>query len=92
MQTLGRARPYSSAILRILSAEAVAPTSLQPSLNGLEDHVDLWYRKSTQVREHPLKKALWKLLKAARTMTGVSMVPNLSLAIAKGTRDSSGGA
>jgi len=75
-------------ILRILSGEAVAPISLQPSLNGLQDHVDLWYRTSTQVREHSLKKALSKVLKAVRAVSGVSMVPDISLAIAKGARAS----
>ncbi len=89
-----------SEILRLLAGEAVpseggaavTPISLQPSRDGLKGHIDLWYRTSTRRSQQPLKKALYRVLKAFRAVSGVSVVPGLSLAIAKGTRGSSGGA
>ena len=71
-------------ILGLLANESTPATSLQPCMNGLEDHVDLWYQKSTQIRVHPLKKTLYGGLKALRGLTGISATPTLCLALSKG--------
>jgi SAM-dependent methyltransferase len=62
-----------------------APELLEPSRFGLRDRIDLWYDVSTRTRGHPLKKILRHGLKALRSVSGITLVPRLALAIRKGT-------
>ena len=57
-------------VLKLLAKELPGPVSLRPSMNGLKDHVDLWYRNSSHVRQHPLKRPLYMGLKALHGLTG----------------------
>lgn len=59
------------------------PVNLEPKQDGLRDHLDLWDR-SSRVRHagtgHTLKVAA---LRAMKSLTGVALVPNISLAVRK---------
>jgi 2-polyprenyl-3-methyl-5-hydroxy-6-metoxy-1,4-benzoquinol methylase len=70
-------------ILRLLSKEEGRPISLEPRRLGLRDRVDLWYFM-TDRNKMPMEKSLIRLLmKALKSVTGVSLVPCLSLVLKK---------
>jgi len=70
-------------VLTILRGTGELPRNLIPTKNGLRDHLDLW-EKSSRVRHagtgHRLRAGA---LKALRTLTGLTVVPNISLGIRK---------
>lgn len=70
-------------IMGILRETEAIPHSLKPSKNGIEDHLALWER-SSRARHfgagHKLKVAT---LRTLRALTGITLVPNISLAIVK---------
>ena len=72
-------------ILTILRGTGEMPRNLIPTKNGLRDHLDLW-EKSSRVRHagtgHKLRAGA---LKTLRTLTGLTVVPNISLGIRKET-------
>ncbi len=63
-------------ILRVLGGRA----SLMQPRRG--DHIDLWHGKLSP-RYAPVKKALWAMLKALKPITGMHLVPELTLALRK---------
>ena len=71
-------------ILSILSeAGAGRPSLLEPSRNGLRDRIDLWFSALTPGRYPAFKLAIRGLLKLFKRVSGIILVPNLSLAIRK---------
>ena len=70
-------------ILKILRATGEMPRNLDPVKNGLRDHLDLW-EKSSRVRHAGAGHKVRTLaLKGFRTLTGLTLVPNISLGIRK---------
>lgn len=70
-------------ILKILDGTGEKSQDLPPTKNGLRSHLDLW-DKSSRVRHagtgHNVKVTA---LKAVRTLSGHTVVPNISMAIQK---------
>ncbi|HEY0457826.1 MAG TPA: methyltransferase domain-containing protein [Pyrinomonadaceae bacterium] len=56
---------------------------LQPRYNGLADRIDLYYLSTNRERLKTLKSAAKIFIKAIKTATGVTLVPDLSLAFRK---------
>ena len=59
---------------------------LEPEKDGIKDRIDLWYSTLNQERMEFLKKSLKFGLKALRALTGIVLVPNLSLVFQKNTK------
>jgi SAM-dependent methyltransferase len=72
-----------SEILHILNGNGHRAELLNPCRNGVSDHIDLWYRLSSTTRLAAAKKAMMLGIRAVKTLTGVAMVPTLSLAFRK---------
>lgn len=70
---------------RLRSGRRGNPVLLEPSKNGLRDRIDLWYSCLSVERAARLKSTLRRSLKIFRFFTGITLVPNLSLVIKKGT-------
>lgn len=70
-------------ILTILAGANGTPVLLSPSRFGMKDRIDLWYTQSGSVRFVLLKRSLRLVLKLIHRLTGVVIVPSLSLAIQK---------
>lgn len=70
-------------IITILDREGRKSEFINPSRLGVKDHIDLWYQLSRTTRK-PLTKTLmmWGF-RAVKAITGVTMIPSLSLAIRK---------
>jgi len=62
------------------------PVLLEPNNLGLHDRVDLWYLLSVSSRLPRLKRFLRTLFKMIKRVSGVTLVPYLSLAVRKGNR------
>jgi 2-polyprenyl-3-methyl-5-hydroxy-6-metoxy-1,4-benzoquinol methylase len=72
-------------IMGILDREPGSPILLRPSMLGVKDGIDLWYKKSGTVRMAAFKKLFQMFNKAAKIMTRSTMLPTLTLAIKKRT-------
>ncbi|MFC1845595.1 class I SAM-dependent methyltransferase [Candidatus Dependentiae bacterium] len=70
-------------ILGILRKTEQQPLLLKPSQLGVKDRVDLWYRETNLTKQSASKKGIFWLAKSLKLLTGLSVVPNLSLAIKK---------
>lgn len=69
-------------IVKLLSRESDV-VLLEPLRHGLNDRIDLWFSQLGKDRYLALKRSIWLGLKAFRAATGITLVPNLSLAIKK---------
>ena len=70
-------------ILDLLPVANGVPTMLEPRNQGLKDRIDLYYRNTNQNRLQMIKKVARVGIKAFRSLTGIVLVPDLSLAIQK---------
>lgn len=70
-------------ITGILRETCAKPVLLKPGKLGSRDRIDLWFRLSSAARLPASKKALATVLKALSAATGVTLTPELSLAIQK---------
>jgi len=70
-------------IMTILNRDGRKAELLNPSHLGVKDHIDLWYQLSS-TRRKPLTRTImmWGF-RAFKAVTGVTMIPMLSLAIRK---------
>lgn len=75
-------------IVAILDRGGGRPQLLEPQRLGLSDRIDLWYELSAAARLIRVKQAIRTALKALKRITGVTFVPELSLAIRKEPADS----
>jgi 2-polyprenyl-3-methyl-5-hydroxy-6-metoxy-1,4-benzoquinol methylase len=71
-------------ILSILTHCPQKPILLSPSRFGMKDKIDLWYIQSDKVRFVVIKRLFLLSVKLLKWLTGVTIVPSLSLAIKKG--------
>jgi len=70
-------------IISILNREGRKAELLNPSHLGVKDHIDLWYKNSSTMRKPLTKKLMMWGFRAVMAVTGVTMIPSLSLAIRK---------
>jgi hypothetical protein len=70
-------------ILSILTRCPAIPILLSPSRFGMKDRIDLCYIQSSKVRFVAIKRLLLLSFKLMKRLTGVTIVPSLSLAIKK---------
>ncbi len=71
-------------ILKILKKNADnTPVLLEPNQKELKDRIDLWYSQLNKEKHNLAKTAIKNCMKLLRTVTGVVLVPNLSLVIQK---------
>lgn len=68
-------------IMTILNREGRNAELLNPSRVGVKDHIDLWYQLSSTTRKSRTKKLKMWGFRAVKAVTGVTMIPTLSLAI-----------
>lgn len=69
-------------IITILDREGRAEL-INPSRLGVKDHIDLWYQLSSTTRKPLTKRLMMYGFRAVKAVTGVVMIPTLSLAIRK---------
>jgi 2-polyprenyl-3-methyl-5-hydroxy-6-metoxy-1,4-benzoquinol methylase len=70
-------------ITTILERAGGKPELINPSRMGIRDHIDLWYHLSSATRKPRTKKFLMYVFRVIKAVTGVTMIPTLSLAIRK---------
>ena len=70
-------------ILATLNRDGRKAELLNPSHLGVKDHIDLWYQLSSTTRKPLTKKLMRYGFRAFKAVTGVTMIPTLSLAIRK---------
>ena len=76
-------------ILQILSRDSSDRASLlEPNKHGLHDRIDLWYSALNPTRFRTIKRLLKSSIKGWRLITGMTLVPNLSLVIQKNSQAS----
>ena len=68
-------------IMTILNRDGRKPAFLIPSHTGVKDHIDLWYQLSSTARKSRTRKFKMWGIRAVKAVTGVIMIPTLSLAI-----------
>ncbi|MEC4684196.1 MAG: class I SAM-dependent methyltransferase [Nitrospirota bacterium] len=73
-------------ISKILSRCSQKPLPLNPYRFGIKDRIDLWYIKSGKTGFSVIKKSFLFLTKSLNSVTGISILPSLSLAIKKSDR------
>lgn len=56
---------------------------LEPGKNGLRDRIDLYYRNTNSERLKTVKSAAKFFIKGLKTVSGITLVPDLSLAFRK---------
>jgi hypothetical protein len=56
---------------------------LEPRYNGLRDRIDLYYANTNSERLKSLKSVAKIFIKAIKTVSGITLVPDLSLAFRK---------
>jgi hypothetical protein len=59
------------------------PQLIEPSQKKLKDRIDLWYSQLNLQNRLAIKKTIKFLMKTIRAVSGVTLVPNLSLVIKK---------
>ena len=70
-------------IMTILKRKGGKAEIVNPSRLGVRDHIDLWYQRPGLTLKPRTKKIVMYGFRAIRTVTGVTMIPELSLAIRK---------
>lgn len=70
-------------ILKLLSKDNQNVEMLEPKNNGLKDRIDLYYLNTNSERLQKVKKAAKFFIKAVKSITGLTIIPDLSLAFRK---------
>lgn len=70
-------------ILNILETPEHQADLVEPNRDNIRDRIDLWFSQLNKERHSSLKGLLRGILKTIRDLTGVILVPNLSLVIRK---------
>lgn len=76
-----------SEIARFIPQDDSVAVMLEPVRGGLRDRIDLYYLNTNPDRHRTLKRIARTGIKALRSVTGVTLVPDLSLAFRKENRD-----
>ena len=70
-------------IMSILGGEGRKAELLNPSQIGVKDHIGLWYLRSSSNRKPRIKRFMMWCFRLFKAVTGITMIPQLSLAIRK---------
>ena len=70
-------------IMKFLNRDGRKAELLNPSRLGVKDHIDLWYQLSSATRKPLTKRLMMWGFRLFKAITGVTMIPTLSLAIRK---------
>jgi SAM-dependent methyltransferase len=70
-------------LLTILNRDGREAELVQPSRLGVHDHIALWHQLSSNIRKPATKRMMMWGFRAVKAVTGVTMIPTLSLAIRK---------
>lgn len=70
-------------VMKILNGSGRKAELLLPSRQGVRDHIGLWYQLSSTTRKPRVKKLMMRAFRAIKAITGITMIPQLSLAIRK---------
>lgn len=71
-------------IVRILKESSEGtPVLLEPARKNFNDRIDLWFSQLNQEKSVATKKSIKFALKTIRAVSGLTLVPNLSLAVKK---------
>jgi len=70
-------------IMAIFNREGRKAELLTPSHLGVKDHIELWYQLSSTTRRPLTKKLMMWGFRTVKAITGVTIIPTLSLAIRK---------
>lgn len=70
-------------IKKILASKGLKFELIKPKNFGIKDNVDLWRLETTVTRRKTLKNMVFYALKLIRLTTGLTIVPNIALAIKK---------
>lgn len=76
-----------SEICGLLGDEHSRPVLLEPSKGGLNDRIDLYYKNTNPTRLRRVKSLARSVIKTLNKVTGVMIIPDLSLAFKKAVRD-----
>jgi len=74
-------------VVAILSRDGGRAVSLTPSRDGIASHLDLWRSAAASRRGRASLSLKYAALKAVRALTGATLVPNITLALRKGSND-----
>ena len=75
-------------LTRLLPEDEGRPVLLEPSKMGLRDRIDIWYSTTNPERMPAIKVLIKFWMKAIKGATGITLVPDLSLAFKKTMRRS----
>lgn len=75
-------------IMGIFANNDCPVSMVQPSRLGVKDHIGLWYKLSATSRRPLIKKVMMWGLRTIKLVTGIVMIPTLSLAIRKSSEQS----
>ena len=70
-------------VMKILDGEERKAELINPSKLGVKNHIELWYQLSSTTRKPLTKKLMMYGFRVIKAVTGVTMIPTLSLAIRK---------
>jgi len=70
-------------IVAPLNSGLGVPVVLEPTRLGVKDRIDLWYAQSDKRRKPRAKKVFLAGVRSLKALSGITLVPYLSLAIAK---------
>lgn len=70
-------------ILKILNAETKTAALIEPNAANIKDRIDLWYSQLNQNKMLTVKKVIKLSMKSLKMLTGIVLVPNLSLVFQK---------
>jgi hypothetical protein len=73
----------ASEVMDFLNQAGKGAELLSPKFQGVRDPIDLWYQLSSAQRRPLTKKMMMWALRTIQALTGVTLVPTLSLAISK---------
>ena len=76
-------------ILGVLQQEGFSPLVLEPRRNGIRDRIDLYYTNTNPNRLRIIKKIARVVIKGISTVFGKTIIPDLSIAFQKLSKNSS---
>ena len=82
-ESLLRAGIRGATVREIRSHLDARAALLQPTMSGLRDRVDLWFAMTNMDNLRTVKRAARVVLKSINAVTGIAIVPELSLAFRK---------
>ncbi|HQU84263.1 MAG TPA: class I SAM-dependent methyltransferase [Pyrinomonadaceae bacterium] len=74
-------------ILKILNADTKNAALIEPAAENIKDRIDLWFSQLNQDKMRAIKKSIKLSMKSLKFLTGIVLVPNLSLVFQKNSKN-----